>query len=332
MCLLLVRHGRHSSPRARPTQLADSRSLPPGRRRWVRAQATCGRRRSSPAEVVGAAAVASSSETSTISLPRTAAIRPQVPARASSAAFSPRRVARSRSRAVGVPPRWTCPSTVTRVSNPVSARSRRRRRARSRRGARTRTRSCSWTTGSSCSPGAPCERVALGDDDDREVPARASCRRRMWSHASSIAVGSSGTRMTSAPPATAARGCDPARVPAHDLDDHDPVVRLGGRVQSVDRLGADVDGRVEADRDVGPGEVVVDRLRHADDRVPVLDVRGGARSERALASDRDDAVDLQRRASSRGALAHPTPRETGRTPTFRGSSRRAGGSRRRLAA
>src|SRR5436190_58792 len=37
----------------------------------------------------------------------------------SSTAFRPKRVASTRSYAVGVPPRWTCPSTVTRVSMPV---------------------------------------------------------------------------------------------------------------------------------------------------------------------------------------------------------------------
>ena len=59
---------------------------------------------------------------------------------------------------------------------------------------------------------------------------------------------------------------DPAGVAAHHLDDHHAVVRLGGRVQAVDRLGADRDGRVEAEGVVGAGEVVVDRLRDADDR------------------------------------------------------------------
>src|SRR5207237_6319105 len=58
---------------------------------------------------------------------------------------------------------------------------------------------------------------------------------------------------------------DPAGVAAHYLDDHDAVVRLGRRMQAVDRLCADRDGRIEAEGVVGPGEIVVDRLRHADD-------------------------------------------------------------------
>ena len=89
----------------------------------------------------------------------------------------------------------------------------------------------------------------------------------------------------------AAHDRDPARVPAHHLDDHDAVVGLRGRVQPVDRLGGDGEGRVEAERVVGRGEVVVDRLRHADDRERMLleEPRGDA--ERVLAADGDEAVE-----------------------------------------
>ena len=44
---------------------------------------------------------------------------------------------------------------------------------------------------------------------------------------------------------------DPAGVTAHDLDDQHAVVRLGRRVQPVDRLRGDVDRGVEAERVVG---------------------------------------------------------------------------------
>ena len=50
------------------------------------------------------------------SSPCSAAIVPQRPSWTRSAACRPKRVARTRSRAVGVPPRCTCPRTVTRVS------------------------------------------------------------------------------------------------------------------------------------------------------------------------------------------------------------------------
>ena len=38
----------------------------------------------------------------------------------------------------------------------------------------------------------------------------------------------------------------------------------------VDGVGRDLDGGVEAERHVGADDVVVDRLRHADDRQPAL--------------------------------------------------------------
>src|SRR4051794_36517822 len=64
-------------------------------------------------------AVASLSGTSTTRSPCSDAICPNLSWCARSAAFSPKRVASTRSRGVGEPPRWTCPSTVTRVSKPV---------------------------------------------------------------------------------------------------------------------------------------------------------------------------------------------------------------------
>ena len=84
---------------------------------------------------------------------------------------------------------------------------------------------------------------------------------------------------------------DPADVPAHHLDDHDAVVRLGRRVQAVDRLGRDRDGGVEAERVVGAVEVVVDRLRDADDGEVVLLVELRGDAERVLAADRDERVE-----------------------------------------
>ena len=40
---------------------------------------------------------------------------------------------------------------------------------------------------------------------------------------------------------------NPSRVPAHDLDNHDPVVRFRRRMQAVDRVGGERDGGVEAE-------------------------------------------------------------------------------------
>ena len=85
---------------------------------------------------------------------------------------------------------------------------------------------------------------------------------------------------------------DPARVPAHHLDDQDAHVGLGGGVQPVDGLGGDADRGVEAEGVVGGGQVVVDGLGHADalDAVLVVQPRGDA--EGVLAADRDQRVDL----------------------------------------
>jgi hypothetical protein len=83
---------------------------------------------------------------------------------------------------------------------------------------------------------------------------------------------------------------DPARVPPHHLDDQRAVVRLGGGVQAVDRLAGDVDRGVEAEGEVGAGQVVVDRLRYADD-IDAEVGQPGRHAERVLAADRDQRVD-----------------------------------------
>ena len=113
------------------------------------------------------------------------------------------------------------------------------------------------------------ELVALADDDDREVLARLV---PLLQQAAGVL---DGDRLLGDQDHVGAAGDpgvqrDPAGVPAHHLDDHDAVVRLGRRVQAVDRLGRDRDGGVEPERVVGAVEVVVDRLRHADDGEAVL--------------------------------------------------------------
>jgi hypothetical protein len=85
---------------------------------------------------------------------------------------------------------------------------------------------------------------------------------------------------------------DPSGVAAHHLADQDPVVALRRRVEAVDGLARDAEGGVEPEGDVGAAEVVVDRLRDAQDRGTVaVELVGGA--ERVLAADRDQAVDLE---------------------------------------
>ena len=69
----------------------------------------------------------------------------------------------------------------------------------------------------------------------------------------------------SAPPASPEYVAIQPGVATHHLDDHHAVVALGRRVQPVDRIGRDLHRGVEAEREVGRRQVVVDRLRHADD-------------------------------------------------------------------
>ena len=82
---------------------------------------------------------------------------------------------------------------------------------------------------------------------------------------------------------------DPARVPAHHLDDQGPVVALRGGVQPVDRLHRDVDRGVEAEREIGGTKIVIDGLRHPDHLDALLEQLGGD-TEGVLAADRDQRV------------------------------------------
>ena len=169
------------------------------------------------------------------------------------------------------------------------------------------------------------ELVALADDDDREVlaalvpvldlAARLLDRDRLLGDQDH--VGAAGDP---------AHDRDPARVPAHHLDDHHAVVRLRGRVQPVDRLGADRDRRVEAERVVGRGQVVVDRLRDADDREAVL-LEQPRRRRRACPRRRSRRArrGSPRRSSRARGRRRPRPC-TGSSARCRGSSRRAAGA------
>ncbi len=85
---------------------------------------------------------------------------------------------------------------------------------------------------------------------------------------------------------------DPAGVAAHHLDDEDAPVRGRRRVQPVDGVAGRLHRGVEAERLVGAGDVVVDRLGQADDpqAAAVEPVRG---RQRALAADGDERVEAE---------------------------------------
>ena len=98
--------------------------------------------------------------------------------------------------------------------------------------------------------------------------------------------------MTFAPPARPGVQGDPARVPAHHLDDERPVMAFRRGVQAVDRLHGDVHRGVEAERVIGGTEVVVDGLRHADDGNALV-VQPGRDAKRVLAADDHQGVDAE---------------------------------------
>ena len=140
--------------------------------------------------------------------------------------------------------------------------------------------------------------AALADDDDREVLAARVPPLDLVAHLVEVDRPLRDQDHVGAAGDAAVHG-DPAGVAAHHLDDHDAVVRLGGRVQPVDRLGADRDRGVEAERVVGAREVVVDRLRDPDHRCIEVRVEPGSDAERVLAADRDERIELLERSADR---------------------------------
>ena len=138
---------------------------------------------------------------------------------------------------------------------------------------------------------------ALGDDHDREGAPALVTAAQVGAHLLDVERALGHEDRVGAARDPGVRG-DPAGVAAHHLDDHHAVVGLRRGVQAVDRVGDDLHSGVEAERDVGAAEVVVDRLRHPDDR-DALFVQQQRHAERVLAADRDqraDAAALQRRA------------------------------------
>jgi hypothetical protein len=90
-------------------------------------------------------------------------------------------------------------------------------------------------------------------------------------------------------PGQAAHHRDPTGVATHHLDDHHPVVRGGRGMQAIECLDDDPDRGIEADAELGDGEVIVDRLGDADHRIAGV-AHGGRDRECVVAADRHQAV------------------------------------------
>src|SRR5699024_6124703 len=84
---------------------------------------------------------------------------------------------------------------------------------------------------------------------------------------------------------------DPPDVAAHDLDDHAAVVGLCGGAQSVDRLGGDGLGGVEAEGVVRVAQIVVDGPGHSDDVEALLVDQPRGTGQGALTADGDEGID-----------------------------------------
>ena len=130
----------------------------------------------------------------------------------------------------------------------------------------------------------------LGDDDDRRVATLAVSVADQRTQLLDVERLLGDEDRTSLPPAMPDHvAMCPAWRPMTSHDHH-PVVRLGGRVEPVDGVGGDLHRGVEAERELGGREVVVDRLRHADDS-DTLAVELVGDAQRVLAADRDERVD-----------------------------------------
>ena len=130
---------------------------------------------------------------------------------------------------------------------------------------------------------------ALGDDNDRELGAELVARAHALGDLLDI-VGNLGDEDDVGATAEARVQGDPAGVAAHDLDDHDAAMGGGRGVQSIDGLGREAGGGVEAEAVHRADDVVVDRLGHADDGHAEL-VEVLRQAERAVTTDGDDRVD-----------------------------------------
>ena len=200
-------------------------------------------------------------------------------------------MASTRSWAVGDPPRWMCPSVVTRVSKPVLDSISRASVSptpprRTCPNASVVPLSTSWASPFSVRSSQP----SLTTTIEKSLPF--ACRWR-----DQLAAALDRHRPLGRQDDVGAAGHprhdgDPPGMPAHHLADHHPVVRLGGRVQAVDRLGRDRDRRVEPERVVGAREVVVDRLGDADDVHAMLGMEPRGDAERVLSADGDERVEL----------------------------------------
>src|SRR5690606_36960608 len=86
---------------------------------------------------------------------------------------------------------------------------------------------------------------------------------------------------------------DMTRVPSHDLEDHHSIMAGCRWLQVIERVGSGSDGARIADRVFGYADVVVDRLRHADELPAALLGEAAKDCEAAVAADTDQGIQTQ---------------------------------------
>ena len=92
------------------------------------------------------------------------------------------------------------------------------------------------------------------------------------------------------PAAESAVQGDPSGVTSHHFDHHDTFVAACRGVQAVERIDHHFDGGVKAEGHVRGGQIIVDRLGHADHRhARFLQLQGGA--ERSVPADTDQGAE-----------------------------------------
>ncbi len=131
---------------------------------------------------------------------------------------------------------------------------------------------------------------AFGDGDDTEPLAPARAADNVLAHLRQVVRNLRDEDDISAAGNARMQG-NPAGVSAHHLHDHHAMVRAGRSVNLVDGLGRRRHGRIEAERDIRAVQVVVDGLRHAHNRQPLLRQPGRHR-HRAVTPDANQGLDL----------------------------------------
>src|SRR5213595_1846283 len=181
--------------------------------------------------------MASAMSTASMRPLRKQTIFPKLPWAIRSTAATPKRVPRMRSNGVGEPPRWMCPSTLTRTSLLASV-----AMAFPIRFPTAPARRFSLSSGGNID--------AFRDDHNREaLPITLSLSHKF----ADILNGERNFRNENyvSTPRDAGLERNPARVTAHDLDHHDAVMRFSRSVDFVDGISRGGQRRVKSERHLG---------------------------------------------------------------------------------